>query len=226
MKNGTVFGARVKKAYAKLKQSVPPPDIPEADDPLHRLAVAILGVGSSDALAASAIDRAFNTLVDWNEIRVSSEQELNKAMGNCLPHGVERCAQLIAALQSVFDHENRMSLDRLKGMGRRDAKHLLEQLAGVDEYAVASIILWSLGGHAIPVNDKLLETLRAAELVNEESGRGEIQAFLERHVSAAEAKAFCLLMPALSVTPRTASKRTRKAGTTTRKKAKSSKKAS
>ena len=226
MKNGTLFGARLKKAFAKLKQGAPPPDIPEADDPMHRLAVAILGVGSSDALAASAIDRAFQTLVDWNEIRVSNEFELNKATGNCLPHGAERCAQLIAALQSVYDSENRMSLDRLTGMGRRDAKHFLEQLAGVDEYAIASILLWSLGGHAIPVNDKLFETLRAAELVNETSDRAEVQAFLERHVSAADAKTFCLLMPTLSVKTGTAAKKTKKTKKTGSKKAKSSKKVS
>jgi len=194
MKNGTVYAGKLKKAYAKLRQTVGSPVAPDPDPPLRRLAVATLGVGSSDQEAERALDRALTTLVDWNEMRVSSAAELNRATGNCIPHGVERCQNLIDALQSIFDRENELSLNRLKTVGRREARHYLAGLQGIDEYAAASVILWSLGGHAIPVNDRLLESLREADLVNPTADRAEVQAFLERHIGAAEAKRFCVIM--------------------------------
>lgn len=206
MKNGTLYGAKVKKAYAKLRHALPSPRIPEPDNPLRRLAIAILGVRCGDAEAQRAINRALTTLVDWNEIRVSSAFELNKAMGNTIFQGTQQCQRLIYALQAIFDRENQLSLDLLWGLGRREARHYLEPLPGVDEYVVASVLLWSLGGHAVPVNDKLLKVLREADLVHPSADRAEVQSFLERHIGAADAKEFCLIMPSLSVTKRTASR--------------------
>ncbi len=194
MKNGTVYAARLKRAYAKLRQSTPKPQVPDPTEPLRQLGVAVLAVGCTDAEGERAIDRALNTMVDWNEMRVSSAIELNKATGNAVPQGVQRCQALIDALQSVYDRENRLSLDRLKSLGRREARPYLEQLAGTDEYAVASVLLWSLGGHAIPVNNRLLQSLRDADLVNPSADRAEVQAFLERNISAADAREFCLIM--------------------------------
>ncbi len=209
MKNGTMYAAKLKRTYARLRQSLPQPEIPEPDDPVRRLAIAILGVGCTDEEADRALDRAFPTMVDWNEMRVSSAPELNKATGNTIPQGTQRCKDLIDALQSIFDREDRLSLDVLRIMGRREARHYLEQLGGVDEHAIASVILWSLGGHAIPVNDRLLEALREADLVNPSADRAEVQAFLERHISAAEAKTFCLLMRKFGQTKRAASRQAR-----------------
>ncbi len=209
MKNGTLYAGRLKKAYSKLRHAQPKPEIPKPDDPLRRLAIAIIGVGSSDLQARRAIDRALATMVDWNEMRVSDGFELNKATGNMIPQGVQRCQELVLALQAVFDRENRLSLDRLRGLGRREARHYLEQLDGVGDYAVASVLLWSLAGHAIPVNDRLLSALRGADLVNPSASRAEVQAFLERHISAAEAERFCIIMRSFPPKGRAGAKRGR-----------------
>ena len=209
MKDGTYYGAQVRKLYAKLCQAAPPPPVPEPDDPLRRLVIGILGVGCSDAEAERALAQALTVMVDLNEIRVSSAHELNRAMGNTLPGGLQRCQCLVDALQAVFMRENRLSLERLKTMARREARHYLEQLGGVDEYAAACVTLWSLGGHAIPVNDRLLEALREEKVVNPTSDRAEVQAFLERHVSAAEAKTFCLVMRSFADATRPATKKGR-----------------
>jgi len=209
MKNGTVYAAKLKRAFTKQRQTAPPAKSPETDDIVRCLAVSILGVGCSDAESERAVSRALKAMVEWNEIRVSTASEVNKATGNSIPNGTQRCRQLIDALQSIYDCENSVTLDRLAGMGRREARHYLEALAGVDEYSVASVLLWSLGGHAIPVNDKLLSSLRNADLVNPTADRAEVQAFLERHVNAASAKEFCLVMQSLTPKKRPAAKRTR-----------------
>lgn len=197
MKEGTRYAANFKRAYNKLRQAARAPRIPEPVDPIRGLATAVLGVECGDKVASRAIDRAFDSMLDWNELRVSSVNEVEKAMGSAIPQVRARCELLLSALAAIFQREDRMSLERLSGLGRREAKHYLESLDGVDDYAVASVMLWSLGAHAIPVNDPLLEALRDAELVHPAANRGEVQAFLERHVPAAKAKETCLILQSL-----------------------------
>ena len=145
MKDGTRYASAFKKAYSKWRQSLDTIEVPEADDPLRRLAIATLGVEGGDDAAARSVDRIFETLVDWNDVRVSRADELERLAGDGTPGGRERCGRLIAALQSVYEKENKLSLDRLKSIGRREVKQYLESLRGVDEYAVASVLLWSFG---------------------------------------------------------------------------------
>jgi len=207
MKNGTAYAGRLKKAYAKLRQSVDAPRVPEQpDEPLRRLAIGIFGASVGDERAEAAVNRALSTMVDWNEIRVSVAHELEAAIGNLLGGDGKACQRLIEALRSVYRQENRLSLDRLKSFGRREARQYLEKIDGVDDYATASVLLWSLGGHAIPVSDPLLAALREADLVHPMANRSEVQAFLERHVNANDAKEFCLVMRHFVPTKRTASK--------------------
>jgi len=194
MKQGTLYSSRLKKGYARFRQSVPKPEIPGSDDPLHRLGIAIFAVECDEEQATRAIDNALDAMVDWNEIRVSSPSEVNRATGGTITNGLRHCRRLIAALDAVYERENRLSLNRLRSMGRREARQYLETLSAVDDYAVASVLLWSLGGHGVPVSDRLLTSLREANLVHPSANRGEVQAFLERHISAADAKEFSIVM--------------------------------
>ena len=194
MKDGTLYAPRLKKAYAKLRQSVAEPTIPRADDPIRRLAIAILGVECGDHEANRAVDRLLTVMVDWNEVRVSSAEQVGRALGDRIPQGLERAQRLIDALQAIYEREHRVSLDRLRSIGRREARDYLEALEGVDDYVAASVMLWSFGGHAIPVNDTFLQALREAELAHPHATRAEVQAFLERNINAAQAKEFCLVM--------------------------------
>jgi len=224
MKNGTAYAVRLKKAYAKQKKSAASDEPVELDDPLRRLAIGILGVVNGDEYAERLVNRMSSNIVSWNELRVSNTVEAQRAAGDSVAANVPLYEMLLRALQAVFDKENAMSLDRLKSMGRRDARTFLESLDGVDAYAVASVLLWSLGGHAIPVCDRLLESLRAAELVHPDADRAEVQAFLERHVPAAEAKTFCVAMRSFAATKRAGAKSSR--GTTAKKSKKTAKKGS
>jgi len=211
LKEGTLYAGRVKKVFAKLRQSAGETAIPESDDPVLRLAVAILGIECGDSEADLAIKRLLTTMVDWNEVRVSSVEQVLKAMGDRIPQGPERAQQLINALQAIYEREHRISLDRLRNIGRREAHDYLLGLDGVDDYGAASVMLWSFGGHAIPVSDPLLRSLRDAELVHPAATRAEIQAFLERNVNAAQAKEFCLVMRSFSGHKKSASRSTKPA---------------
>ncbi|RJP36636.1 MAG: hypothetical protein C4547_07005 [Phycisphaerales bacterium] len=187
MKNGTLYSKRVKKHFARLLK---PPPAPPAD-PLDALAASILGREAGYPAGKRCLDRLLETFVNYNEARVCSPEDLAGMLGNRLPHAGQRCAELRQALNDVFERENRMSLDRLKSMKIKEARQFLATIDGVDEYTVASVILRSLGGHAIPVDDAAWALLRERDLVDPDATRGEIQGFLERAISASDAQAFC-----------------------------------
>lgn len=197
MKDGMLYADRLKKAYAKIRRSVSGADGLEQSDPIRCLALGIIGSDFGPHRAERQVNRAMGNVVDWNEIRVSNAQEVAALLGDHSAESIHRCQHLIDALQAIYDRENKLSLDRLKSMGRREARQYLESLKGVDEYAVAYVVLWCFGGHAIPVWNQLLGSLRQADLVHPTATRAEIQAFLERNVSAADARAFFMAVELL-----------------------------
>ena len=204
MKDGTLYADRLKKAYSRLKSGAGGAGLPEPGDPIRCLALGILGSDNGPSRAERQLNKALGMVVDWNEIRVSNAQEVSSLLGDSSPESLRRCQNLIDALQAIYDRENKLSLDRLKSLGRREARQYLESLKGMDEYAVAYVVLWSFGGHAIPVWNNVLGILREADLVHPTATRSEIQAFLERNVSAADAKAFSLAVGSLGSGKRTA----------------------
>jgi hypothetical protein len=226
MKDGSKYAPRVKKTFSKLRRSMAPVLPTEPDCPLRRLGIAILGVGSSDEQAEKAVEKCFETMVDWNEVRVSTPREVQKATGLMNENGLACCRRLVRALEAIYRRENALCLDQLRTQPRREARQYLESLDGVDAYAAASVMLWSLGGHAIPANDRLLAALREADMIHPDAERHEVQAFLERNISAADAKLFSLVMRALpskrkraSTTTRAAKSSAKKAGKTARRSA-------
>lgn len=198
MKDGTRYADRLKKAYAKAKHTISGVEIPGPADPIRSLAAGILGTDAGHERAEKQLNKAMTLVVDWNEIRVSNPQEVADLIGDHSADALKRCQNLIDALQAIYDRENTVSLDRVKTLGRREARQFLESLKGVDEYAVACVVLWSFGGHAIPVWNNVLASLRDSELVHPTATRAEIQAFLERNVSANDAKAFALSIGSLA----------------------------
>ncbi len=198
MKDGTLYAGKLKRAFSRLRQSGAAPTIPEPTDPIRQLVLSILGENCGEAEAAKAVDKLLTVMVDFNELRVSTPDQVYRALGGRLPDGLERSRLLIRALQRIYEHEHCLSLERLRNMGRREARQFLESLEGINDYSAAAVMLWSFGGHAIPVNDAFLAALREAEIVHPTASRVEVQAFLERNIPAAQAKEFCLVMRGLT----------------------------
>ena len=103
--------------------------------------------------------------------------ELATAIRPYIPNSLA-CAGLVRrALNDVFRRQHAMTLDVLSALGRREARQYLESLDGVDGYVAASVMLWSLGGHAIPVDSRMFESLRQEVLIDPSATIAEVQAF-------------------------------------------------
>ncbi len=194
MKNGTEYAKRIKRVYKKCSETAGTVREVAPTDPVEQLVLAALEWGSTRTNAKRAFRSLRERMVDLNEVRVSSAREISSAIREFIPDSSECARSISLALNDVFRREHRIKLDGLTQHGRREARHYLESLAGVNPYVVASVMLWSLGGHGIPANQRLLSALRREGLVDQSASPAEVQGFLERNIAAAEAKRFCMVM--------------------------------
>lgn len=194
MKHGAAHAAKIKKLFKELKNIAPKPTWPESDDPLEQLMLAVLSEGTHPAKARSALNRLLACAVDINELRVSTPQELAANVEGLLPGALQRTTVLVHVLQSIYERENAVTLESLKGKGKREARAYLESLGGTSPYIVACTMLWGLGDHAIAVDEALLAQLKREELVDSAADAAAVQQLLERHIPSHEAKLFTLVM--------------------------------
>jgi len=199
MKNGTAYGKRIRFLFDKLRAETDKTAPPESTEPVPQLLRSILSVDSTPNHADKALTSLSDVMVDINEVRVSSAEEIAAHFKEFIPDALPCAVRCHDALNDIFRKTNGLTLNSLMGLGRREARQFLDELAGADPYSAASVMLWSLGGHAVPVDNRLLKVLKRAEFVDPDATVAEVQAFLERHVQAHEAREFCALTQKLTL---------------------------
>jgi endonuclease III len=194
MKHGSEYAKRVKRLYNQMLRKLGKPAEPELVDPIEQLIVGILSSCASHSKALSVFRRLQQQMVDLNELRVTPPSELAEAIGDSLPLAKQKAHRIVDALNAIRKRQDSLDLSFLKHRGRREAREYLESLEGVDSATAASVLLYSLGGHAIPIDDLTLYVLQKEEIVESSASTAEVQTFLERHVPANQAKVFSELL--------------------------------
>lgn len=192
------------QAHAALKKKFPLPVRDEPAEPrpvLEELIFAICREGTTTADADRAYRSLRKTFIDWNEVRVSTVQEVAEAL-RMLPNSGLRAGWIIALLQAVFEMSYSYDLDELekKGLkqaarqlgryfdskdlerlGLRQAAKQVGRFKNMNDYAVAWVVQRRLGGHAVPLDGPTLRVLRRLGVVEEaepdslEALRGSIE---------------------------------------------------
>ncbi len=191
------------QAHAALKKRFPLPTVePETPRPLlEELLFAICREGSTTADADAAYARLRKVFVDWNEIRVSTVQEVADAL-RPLPNAGLRAGWIIGVLHAVFEMNYSYDLGDmekkglkqaakqvsryfnekdLKSVGLKQAAKQIARFKQVNDFAVAWVVQRSLGGHAIPLDGPTFRVLRRLNVIEEtdaddmESVRGGIE---------------------------------------------------
>ncbi len=211
MKNSKTYAKNVQKLYLTLKRKHRKPKKVSYDDPVDALVYAIVSQDLNSIKAESIIKRFSNYFMDWNDLRVSLVQEIIEVLGSDTTVTQNIAATLIGALASVFNKYNTVSLMPLKNIGKRPARQVLEQTAGINDFVIDYCMLTSLQGHAIPLTDSMIEYLKSNEIVHPEADSADIEGFLARQISAQKAYEFYALLR-------------RESETTTRKRTKTKKK--
>lgn len=157
-------------AQSVLKKKYPLPVTPAEGEPrplLEELVYAICREGSTPADADAGYARLRKAFVDWNEVRVSTVQEVGEYLRPLAAPG-SRAKRIIGLLQEVFEATYTFDLSELTKKGLKDtARKLRFYKEGVNDYAVAWVVQRSLGGHAIPLDEATLRVLARLGVVEE-----------------------------------------------------------
>lgn len=168
------------------------------DDPIEEFIWSFLLWDSTTAKAENALKRIRAGVFDYNELRVSLPGEIVALIGKRYPNAPERAVRLRAALDDIFRKENAVSLACLNQLTKREAKKALEAIDAAPSFVTNRVLLLSLGGHAVPLDERLHRLLIDADVLEPDTSLDDASAQLGRHIKAANAAQTHLLLQAWS----------------------------
>jgi endonuclease III len=131
---------------------------PKAEPNGSRLSVlkaVVYGICHEDTTrehANQALSRFEDEFFDWNELRVSSVEEIQESLAG-IPDPDERAQRIRRFLRQLFNRTYGFTLDALAKKPLKDALKVLQTYdAFASDYVTATVIQQALGGHAIPVD--------------------------------------------------------------------------
>lgn len=133
----------------------------------------------------TAADEAYARLeqyADWNEVRVSTTQELAEVAASLAnaPAAVER---LKLALHSVFETHYAYELEFLLKESQAKIVAQLEKYKGVSPFVIAYLVQNCFGGHKVPIADATLNLAETLGLINAKEREAGAIPGLERAIS-------------------------------------------
>lgn len=180
---------RLKPLDAVLSALAPadPPAFPVVEDPAEHVVHAFLLWDAPAAKAVSACERLRGAVVDLNDLRVSTVDEIVDALPAKYPQARERADRLRAVLRGIYLREHGVTLGGLASGSKRDVVQYLDGLPGMVPFVAARVALVGFGVEAVPVDGRILQRLRdeAPDAVDEKIGEAETAALLAKWASGA-----------------------------------------
>ena len=172
----------INKTIKIVKKHYQPAAIPPERTLFEHLLYACCLENSSHDAAEQVFEVLSRDYFDWNEVRVSTIRELSEVM-KPLNDPVASATRLKRVLQSLFETQYSFDLEAFKKQNIGQAVKHLAEYKGATPFVIAFITQNGLGGHAIPVNQGLLDAFYAVGVISEsEAAKGTVPG-LERTVS-------------------------------------------
>ncbi|MHC4264365.1 MAG: hypothetical protein ACYSUK_00345 [Planctomycetota bacterium] len=228
MKNSKEYAGKIHKLRRSLKIKHAKVNKVAYDEPVEAFVYGIIAEKMSRRATKAALKRFDNYFVDLNDLRVSSPEEIIEKLGEETSETKTIADNLIYALQFIFDQYNIVSLKSLQKIGKRPARHILERIPQLSNFAINYCMLTSLKAHAIPLTEKMVEYLKKTELVHPDADEHQIEGFLTKQIPAKNGYEFYSLLRKESESARNKTKSKKKTSKKTklkRQKKKTSKRA-
>jgi endonuclease-3 len=165
------------------KRYKPKPD--RSNGRLSVLEAVVYGVcheGSTREQANQALSRFKDGFFDWNEVRVSTIEEIQSALAG-LSDSEGRAQRIRRFLRQLFERTYGFTLESLGKKSLKDAVKALQEFeAFSSDYVLATVIQHALGGHAIPVDEPVRRALERIGVVEAGVDNTALRAMLERAV--------------------------------------------
>jgi endonuclease-3 len=155
--------------------------------------------------AADQADQAFaillQTYFDWNEVRVTSLNELAERV-SCVSDPLHSARRVKISLQNLFEQYYTFNLEEeLKNRNQKNLGAAIKflEVPGVPEFAIQYTTQHGLGGHSIPVNRGVLQAcIVLGILSSNEAVKGRVPG-LERTIPKAKGVEFASLIHQLGL---------------------------
>jgi hypothetical protein len=218
MKDSKEYSKKIQKLYRSLKKKGDKVQKPVLDEPVDAMVQAVLCESMTTKEAEAVLKIIEDYFIDLNDLRVSQTEEIVEVVGKDNAVVRQTAGNLTKALRAVFGTYNVVNLQDLKKMGKRPAKQALEKMEIGSAFVIDSCMLMSLGGHAIPLTQRMVEYLKDYELVHPDATDQEIEGFLARQIAADKGYEFYVLLRQESETAKRKKKKAKKTKTKTKKK--------
>jgi len=179
MKNSRKYQKKVRKLLSAMEDSAAAP--PVDPDPFEVMIEAIVEADASAKQTEKGLAGLAAEFVDFNELRVAPAKEVADALGKDHPRAKEKAREIVTVLNGIFSRRNTLSLEYAEKMTKRDLRRHLAEL-GLSPYASACLTMKVFHGHAIPVDETLVECLEMDGRVEPGSSVEDVQSFLERMI--------------------------------------------
>ena len=183
MKNSKDYSKKIQKLYRSLSRKYPKVQKVSHEKVIDAIIYAVISAEMNEKQTESVIRKFTDYFVDWNDLRVSRAEEIVEVLGKDTSATMDIALTITRILNSIFNDYHKISLESLKKIGKRPAKQALEKIDGISRYVVEYCLLTALGGHAIPLTDRMIKYLRNNELVNPDADDQQIEGFLAKHIS-------------------------------------------
>ncbi len=138
--------------------------------------------GTTREQANQSLSRFKDDFFDWNEVRVSSLEEIQNTLAG-LPDAELRAQRLRRFLRQLFEKTYAFTLEALtKKPLKESLKTLAEYEAFGSDYVEATVVSQALGGHAIPVDPPTRRALVRLGIAETETDDASLRSLLERAV--------------------------------------------
>jgi hypothetical protein len=194
MKNSKKYAKGIAKLHRELKKKLPKVKPVTFDDPAEALVYAVISEDVRSSVAKTIRKRIKKHFIDLNELRVSRQEEICEQLGSDSSDARRKAQALNDILNDVFQKFDRVNLEDLKEMGKRQARKELDSLESASSFVLNYCFLTALEGHAVPLTPRMIEYLKAEELVDPDATDDDIEGFLERQISASSGYEFYSLL--------------------------------
>jgi endonuclease III len=138
--------------------------------------------GTTREQANQALSRFKDDFFDWNEVRVSSVDEIQGALAG-LTETEGRAQRIRRFLRQLFERTYGFTLEAMAKKSLKDAVKALQDYEAIgSDYVLATVIQQALGGHAIPVDEPARRALARLGVIEADADPVAIRAMLERAV--------------------------------------------
>lgn len=187
------FAALIRNLKRRHKVTEPTPV-----DATTQVVISFLQWESTVRKAERALAAIMAQVVDLNELRISFPSQIVAMIGSDYPLAEQRVGRMRETLNEIYRREHDWQPRSLATKGKKEQRAYLESLPGIPVYVVAQVMLLTYGGHAMPVDRKLVALLAREGCCDENADPAEVENFLLRHVKAEDALNTHLLLQSWS----------------------------